>query len=218
MTLERPMRRSPTGGGTRDEARGFSFIELIVVMGAMGMLVGLAVGYLNNIGQATFLAQTRSILSESAYRCINASSGGGGAVLTLREVRTDLGATKLRVGAQVAGTVLTHQFETLDFASEARAPGIHGQVEIVRGGGRVGNCAKFAGGHMDFPPASDFAMTEGLQLDVWLQPEGGGRIMSVIRGGEAYEVMLVQTGTSGAYFSSSSLRVSVLPRALRRAW
>ena len=38
----------------RNPQHGFSFIELIVVMGAMGMLMGLAVGYLSNVGQATF--------------------------------------------------------------------------------------------------------------------------------------------------------------------
>jgi prepilin-type N-terminal cleavage/methylation domain-containing protein len=189
---ERPLERAA-------EERGFSFIELIVVMGAMGMLMGLAVGYLNNIGQATFLAQARAMLSETAYRCINASSGGGRASMTIREVETDTGGTKIRVGAQVAGVVLSAQFETLDFVSQARTPDINGEVELHRGGGRYGNSARFKGGYMELGAQSSFAMTEGMKLDVWVKPEPASRVMTILKGGESYEVLLVQDGDSNAY-------------------
>ncbi len=199
----------------RTKQRGFSFIELIVVMGAMGMLMGLAVGYLSSVGQATFIAQARAILSETAYRCINASSGGRRAILTMRQVETDTGGQRLRVGAAVAGPVLTHHFETLDFASEARIPDVSGKVEVRRGAGRSGNCAAFKGGHLKFTPQSVFAMTEGLELDVWLRPERGHRVMSVLQGQESYEVSLIQAGDSAAYDVRLMLKVRKANESVR---
>jgi hypothetical protein len=197
--VESRLTPSASRAAPRGASRGFSFIELIVVMGAMAMLMGLAVGFLTNIGTATYLAQAKAILSETAYRCLNASSGGRRAILTLRMAEDRDGIPVMRVGAAVSRPVLTHQFETLDFASEARRPDLNGKVEILPGGGHAGNAAKFDGGHMAFPPQSVFAMTEGLELDVWLKPDPRNRIMSIVKAEEAYEVMLVQAGESASY-------------------
>ncbi len=194
-TTDRP-RAAPAG---RAAVRGFSFIEIVVVMGAMAVLLGLAVGYIGNIGKSTFVAQAKAMLSETAHACTSASVGGRRAVLTLREVDTEDGDTVLMIGASIARPVLTHQFETLDFASEARAPAISGKVELDRKQGRVGNCAKFSGGYLEFAASSVFAMTEGLELDVWIKPESHKTLMSLVRGGEAYEVQLTQAGGSDTY-------------------
>jgi hypothetical protein len=174
-------------------------MELIIVMGAMAMLMGLAVGYLGNVGQATLLAQARAILSETAYRCVNGSTGGRRAILTLRRGTDEDGDPVLRIGAALARPILTHQFETLDFASGARQPSVNGKVEVVPGGGRVGHCARFHGGHLEFPRQSVFAPTEGFELDVWVRPEPRHRMLGILRGEDAYEVILVQAGQSDAY-------------------
>ncbi len=184
----------------RANQRGFSFIELVVVMGAMGVLMGLAVGYIGNIGQATFVVQAKGMLQETAYRCLSASIGDRRAILTLRQAENSDGDRILRIGAAVARPVLTHQFETIDFASEARAPLVQGDVELDRGGGRVGNCAKFGpASYLSFTEQSIFAMTEGIELDVWVKPESRVRQMTLVHGVESYEVLLSQSGDSDAY-------------------
>ena len=188
-------------------AAGFSFIEIVVVMGAMAVLLGLAVGFISNLGQSTYVAQAKAMLSETAYRCVSASAGGRRAVLTLRVAIDDDGDPALKIGAIVTRPVLTHQFESLDFASEARAPNIQGKVELLKGQGHIGNCAKFGGGYLEFTPQSLFAMTEGLEFDVWIQPEANHTLMSLMRGGESYEITLVQVSQSDAYDVRLSLQL-----------
>lgn len=168
--------------------RGFSFMEIIVVMGAMSVLAALAVGFIGNIGKGTFLAQAKGMLSETAYRCINGSIGGRRAEFTLRAAQDKDGFEILRIGAIVARPVLTHQFETLEFASGGNIPGVSGQVDILPGKGRTGNAGRFKGGHLEFQGQSRFAMTEGIELDVWLKPDANQRGMSIVRGGESYEI------------------------------
>ncbi|MDF1700497.1 MAG: hypothetical protein P1V36_04995, partial [Planctomycetota bacterium] len=179
---------------TRASSRGFSFIEIVIVMGAMAVLLGLAVGYIGNLGRSTYVQQSKAMLQETAHACLSASMGGKRAVLLLREDQDEDGYNFLVIGASVARPVLTHQFETLDFASEARSPSVQGQVELDRKQGRIGNCAKFTGGHLKFPPLSVFAMTEGLEFDCWIKPESRRTLMTLVKGGEAYEVQLVQAG------------------------
>jgi prepilin-type N-terminal cleavage/methylation domain-containing protein len=179
--------------------RGFTFLELIVVMGAMAVLAAMAIGFIQNLGASTFLAQSRAILRSTAYQCLTASIGGRRSVLTLRRVERPGSNPVLEIGAVYSAPVLTHQFETLDFASEARSPTTQGAVTVLKGGGRVGNCARFQGGHLDFGAQTSFAMTEGLELDVWILPEPGHSRMTLVRGEDSYQVLLVQLGQQGRY-------------------
>ena len=187
--------------------RGFSFIEIVIVMGAMAVLLGLAVGYIGNLGRSTYIQQSKAMLQETAHACLSASMGGRRAVLMMRSAEDDEGYPYLVLGASIARPVLTHQFETLEFASEARAPIVNGQVELERSQGRVGNCAKFKGGHLLFPPLSVFAMTEGLELDCWIKPEPRQTLMTLCEGGEAYAVSLVQAGGNDTYDVRLRLKV-----------
>ncbi len=203
---------------TRRGQGGFSFIELVVVMGAMGVLLGLAVGYISNIGQATFIVQAKSMLSETAYRCLSASVGDRRAILTLRRAEDVDGDLVLRIGAAVARPVLTHQFETIDFASEARSPAVTGEVEVMKTGGRVGNCAKFGeNASLEFAESSVFAMTEGIELDVWVRPTAGTRQMAIVEGGESYGVYLMQAGDSDAYDVKLNLKLRKVSEGGRTA-
>ena len=179
------------GGAVRTQ-RGFSFMEVVVVMGAMAMLAALAVGYIGNIGKGTYLAQTKGMLSETAYRCINGSIGGRRAEFTLREAEDEDGNTRLRIGAILARPVITHHFETLEFASGGNVPNVSGQVKVAAGKGRTGNAGEFKGGFLQFQAMPRFAMTEGIELDVWVKPEPTQRRMSICRGGESYEIALIQ--------------------------
>ena len=194
---------------------GFSFMEIVVVMGAMAMLAALAVGYIGNIGKGTFLLQAKGMLSETAYRCITGSIGGRRAEFTLRLGEDAEGFPALKIGAIVARPVLNHQFETLEFASGGKSPGVSGQVEIAHGGGRLGNAARFNGGYLEFDPSPHFAMTEGIELDVWVKPEPNGRMMSLARGGESYAVALVQRGDSDSYDVRLTLRLRKASDSIR---
>ena len=188
-------------------AGGFSFMEIIVVMGAMAMLAALAVGYIGNIGKGTYLAQAKGMLSETAYRCINGSIGGRRAEFTLREAEDKDGFKSLRIGAIVARPVLTHHFETLEFASGGNKPAVNGQVRVAPGKGRTGNAGLFKGGYLEFQAQSRFAMTEGIELDAWVKPEPNQRVMSIVRGGESYDVSLVQRGEGDSYDVRLSLKL-----------
>ncbi len=183
----------------RRPQRGSSFIELLMVMGGMAILMGLAVGFLSNIGGATHLAQAKALMVEAAYECIGKSSGGGRATFTLRE-SPDEG---LQLRAITASPVLTHQFEDLQFASGAREPQVLGNVESVRGG-RTGKAAKFSsGGYLEFGAESGFAMTEGLELEAWIKPAAGPQRMYIIRAAshdeDVYAVTLEQEGQGSVY-------------------
>ena len=199
------------------KGRGFSFLEITVVMGAMAMLAALAVGYIGNIGQGTYLAQAKGMLSETAFRCIGGSVGGRRAEFTLRQAVDADGRTQLRIGAIVARPVLTHQFEELSFASGGSTPQINGQVEILAGAGRTGNAGLFKGGYLAFDAQSRFAMTEGIEVDVYVKPDPFQRVMSIVRGGESYEVMLIQRGDGDAYDVRLSLKMRKASESRRSA-
>src|SRR5205085_2681671 len=74
--------RASRFGGTREAA--FTFLELLIVMGVLAMLMGLTIGWLGNIGRSARSAQAAAILTESAFRCQNASAGGRRSTLELR--------------------------------------------------------------------------------------------------------------------------------------
>lgn len=185
-------------------SRGFTFLELLVVMGAMAVLMGLTVGYLGSIGSATQLDQARGILVETFRRCQTASVGGSRrAVATLAMRTTEGGARVLRVSASIAQPVVTHQFEELD----AISGGLMGKataVGIARGRGFTGSAGEFVmGGQVDYGRQSAFAMTEGFELDVRLKPDPGGQEMVLVEGRGAdgqpvYRVALVRGTTSSS--------------------
>ena len=216
MTSTRDTLRSARPEG-RSAARGFSFIEVIVVMGAMAVLLGLAVGYIGNLGRSTFVQQAKAMLQETAHACLSASMGGRRAVMMLREDEDEDGNPFLMLGASIARPVITHQFETLDFASEARSPQVNGGVELDRKNGRLGNCAAFKGGHLSFPPLSVFAITEGLEYDCWVRPEARRTLMTLVKGGDAYEIALVQGPGNDTYDVRLRLKVRKAMDSFRTA-
>ena len=57
-------------------------------------------------------------------------------------------------------------------------------------------------------PQASFAMTDGLDVEMWLIPEGGGNVMTLLEGEGLYEVSLVR-GSSGDY--DLRLKVNLRP-------
>jgi prepilin-type N-terminal cleavage/methylation domain-containing protein len=181
--------RPPAAAFAGPRARGFTFLELLVVMGIMAVLAGLGVGFLKAVGRTSRIVQAREILRETAFACKHSSNGGTRAIFDLHERVRD-GKKVLVVGAATARTVLTHQFETLDAASNDYPLKPVGKVEIVSHG-YVGHAAHFvSGSYLDFEPQSAFAMTEGIEIDVWLKPEGANSAMTVLEGEGAYRLQL----------------------------
>jgi hypothetical protein len=176
-------------------------MELIIVMGIMGMLAALAVGFLTNIGQSTIMDQGRAALTETATACQAASNGGRRATLSVVRRKDDFQNEYLVVGAEVARPVLTCQFETLNFASQGRRPEPVGAARVVPAG-RTGNALELKGGSLAFPAAPDFAMTEGIEADLWVavDPAAAARRMVLLTSEPtAYELALERSGDSGAY-------------------
>ena len=174
---------------------GFTFLEILIVMAVMGVLMGIGIGYLQNIGAASRVDQARGILRETVYACKQSSNGGTRAILDLHYRERD---DALVVGAAVARPVLTHNFETLDSTSNDYPVRVEGNVEIVKGG-YFGAAAKFQGGSLVFDPQSAFATTDGLSIDGWFLPVTGASTMSLVTGEGAYKLQLVRDPETQGY-------------------
>jgi prepilin-type N-terminal cleavage/methylation domain-containing protein len=187
-----PVLRSPTAH------RGFTFVEILVVMALMGVLMGIGVGYLTNVKSASRGVQARAVLRETAFACKQSSNGGTRAIFDLRMRDRD---NSLIVGAAIAKPVLTHNFESIDFVSQDYPLSVEGNVE-VKPNGYTGNAGVFErGGFLHFERQSAFAMSEGIVVSMWVRPEAeGGPRMTLLKGDGAYEVRLAQErGLEGRY-------------------
>jgi hypothetical protein len=177
------------------------------VMGVLAMLMGLTVGYLKSAGRVSGLQMARVQLLDAARRAQTMSRGDRLTVVTLRE-SGDLERRAYEIFTMVSEGVLTHAFETVDGASRSLPIRSPGTVKIVPGG-NPGSCAQFTrGGALEFEPQPSFAMTDGLDIEMWLIPESGGNVMTLVEGDGAYDVSLVR-GSGGDY--EVRLRVNLRP-------
>lgn len=180
--------------------RGFTFIELIVVMGILAMLMGLTVGYLRSAGRVNALGMARTQLLDAAYRAQGMSAGERIAMLTFRAGVDDNGRDTLEVITSVAETMVTHAFETLDGASGNLPNKVVGALKLAPFGGQPGSCAVFGrGGAIEFDPQARFAATDGLDIELWVMPETGPSVMTVVEGQGAYELALFRGAATGDY-------------------
>lgn len=153
---------------TTDEG-AFTLLELILVMGVMGVLFGLGVGLLGNLApeKRAALGLVQSVVRSARN---NAVARAAPAL-----VRLDLAGGKLAAaGLDVLGT---WQFETLE------ARGSNGVDGIVRGGvlierGFLGNALSFAGApsgsfaEIPLHENSGFDLREGFQLRCAIELDG----------------------------------------------
>ena len=70
----------------------------------LAVLMGLAVGYISNIGKSTYIAQAKGMLQETAYQCKEASTGGRRATFSLRKAGDPISIGGLKISA--TGTCL----------------------------------------------------------------------------------------------------------------
>ena len=179
------MRRTPTPRRSpptaRPRAAGFTFLEILTVMGIMAVLLGLGVGFLTGAGKSARSFQAASILGESGLRCQNMSAGGRSATLDLRMLKGADGGERLTVTTAVQRTVLSAAFEAAPagaagqewFASvsgsgELASP--NGDVQIVPSE-KSGSAVRLGpNGWVDFGTRSGFAMTDGMLAQLWILP------------------------------------------------
>jgi hypothetical protein len=194
VSVASPLRRAAS------RSLGFSFIELIVIMGIVAVMAGLSVGWLQGAGRASGLVLARSQLLDAARRAQSRSMGGRLATLTFRSSLDENERPVQQVAVHVAETVLSHAFERLDGASGLLPMEVQGDVKVDPHGGRTGGGAVFGrGGVLSFPPQATFAVTEGLDMEVWLAPSGSSPTMVVLEGQGAYEVSLFRALAGGDY-------------------
>jgi hypothetical protein len=188
---------------------GFSFIELLVIMGIVAVMASLSVGWLQGAGRSTGLTLARTQLLDAARRAQSRSMGGRLATLTFRKSTQENGHELHEATVMVAETVLSHSFERLDGASGFLPMETMGDVKVDALGGRTGGGAVFGrGGVIAFAPQASFAFTEGLDAEVWLLPSAGGASMTVLEGQGAYDITLFRALTAADY--DVRLRVNLL--------
>lgn len=200
-----------TPGSLRTRSpRGFSFVELIVIMGIVAVMAGLSVGWIQGAGRATGMTLARTQLLDAARRAQSRSMGGRLATLSFQRAKDESGRETDEATVHVAETVLSHAFERIDGASGLLPMAVQGDVKVDPEGGRTGGGALFArGGVLAFQPQAAFATTEGLDLEAWIVPTGAAPIMVLVDGAGAYEVSLFRGVTGSDY--DLRLRLNLLP-------
>lgn len=191
-------------------ARGFTFIELIVVMGIVGMLMGLTVGFVRSTGRVGALGMAKAQLLDAAYRAQGMSAGDRISLLTVRQTEDENGRPVFEAFTSVASTMMTHAFETIERASLDLPLKVNGAVKREEQGGWSGSCAVFGrGGSVEFEPQSSFAATDGLDVELAIQPESGPPVMTLVEGTGAYDVTLIRGASGGDY--DLRLRINARP-------
>jgi hypothetical protein len=177
--------------------RGFTFIELMVIMGMIAVMMGITVGYLQGGGRSNAITIAKTQVRDACYRAKSRSQGGRLSTLVFRRGTDENGRDVDQLSIQVAETVLSHAFETLQGAS--RNLPMEGVVKLDPAG-RTGAAARFGRGEfLRFPAQASFAVSEGLELEMWLKPEGGPSEMTLLEGEGAYEATLFRASTGNDY-------------------
>lgn len=214
-SLRDPKRPAPGLGGVALRVRpaasagGFTFLEILTVMGIMAILLGLGVGFLTGVGKSARSFQAASIVGESGLRCQNMSAGGRRATLDIRKVKDAEGNERLTLTTAVQRGVLSAAFE----AAPADRPGqewfvnVSGSGELARPNGDVqivpseksGSGVKLGpNGWVDFGTRSGFAMTDGMLASLWILPSagrGGGTLLKCAGDGQNLWTLELRKGT-----------------------
>ena len=194
----------------RARAAGFTFLEILTVMGIMAILLGMGIGFITGVGKSARSFQAASIIGESGLRCQNMSAGGRRATLDIRMQKDEEGTDRLVVSTAVQRSVLSAAFET----APADRPGqewfvaIAGSGELATPSGDVtivpsevsGSGIKLGpNGWVDFGTRSAFSMTDGMRASLWILPSpgrGGGTLLKCAGEGQNLWILELRKGTA----------------------
>gem|GEM_PF-3533893 len=203
----RPFRTDLGAARLARGARGFTFLEILIVMAIVAVLLGLGIGFLTSAGRVGLAQQAAEIVAESGRRCLNMSAGGKRATLEIRTIDVD-GDKRLEVQTAVQRVVLTSNFELQpEWLVNANEPSIAKTTGAVRlePAGKSGACAVFtSGSSVEYGSRSAFAMTDGVEVDAWVRPEVAGRDMALLTADEDGAVvwrvsLLASAGRAAAF-------------------
>ena len=190
---------------------GFTFLELLVVMGVLAVMMGLGIGYLMNVGRSAQSMQAAAALVSAGSRCQNLSAGGKRATLQLRSRAGADGEERLELFTAVERPILTANFEAapkdrpeLDgFTNAAGTPGtskVVGNAKTDEDGKSGSALALVRGSYVDFGTRAGFAVTDGVSVDLWVKVASGGT-MTLVRSDDDrqrfFELRLEKENISG---------------------
>jgi prepilin-type N-terminal cleavage/methylation domain-containing protein len=224
VMLNAPPRPATRSAARSTALRGFSFLEILMVMAMMAVLAGLGIGFMQNMGQGTRLLQARAMVLESAQACKGSSNGRTRATFSLRQGVNEDQMPRIFVEALAARSVLTADFETADYVSLGFPVRPHGgaQVDPDASQGFNGRALRLQrGGYLELPAQASFAMTEGISIDLHVRPEGGGGSMTLLQGTDPqdersaiYSLSLARAGQGSSYDVRLALMLRLRPDAV----
>ncbi len=202
-----PPRALPTA---RARAAGFTFLEILTVMGIMAVLLGMGVGFITGVGKSARSFQAASIVGEGGLRCQNMSAGGRRATLDIRRQKDAEGTERLMVSTAVQRSVLSAAFEAAppDRPGQEWFVAISGSGELATPGGDVqivpseksGSAVRLGpNGWVDFGTRSAFSMTDGMRASLWILPSpgrGGGTLLKCAGEGQNLWILELRKGTA----------------------
>lgn len=189
-------------------ARGFTLIEVLVVLGLLGVLMGLSIGFVGSLGRGNALVDSANRLRDLLVAAANSSVGGERAYVAI-EPREGGGAL---VRAFVNRQVFYWACEDFSSASE-EVLSQQGGVRVAENdfSSREGRHVRFdSGGAVSLGDPPWLQMRDGFAFACRIRPDAGGGTMALFQKGNAYAVRLV-SGPNGGY--DVEVEISVEPDA-----
>ena len=152
--------------------RGFTLIEILVVLSVMGVLFGLSIGFVASAGRGNQLLQTANSLVSQIATSRSQSQGNDSAYVKVDV--TESGETRIRSFRN--RQVFHWACEDFERASEVGVLNRSGNVDVATGGvsSGEGNHVAFAGGRVELANMADLAFRDGFSVKCRINPAADG--------------------------------------------
>ncbi|MFN0243876.1 MAG: prepilin-type N-terminal cleavage/methylation domain-containing protein [Planctomycetota bacterium] len=186
---------------SREHARGFTLLELLLVMSLIAVLMGVGIGVLARIDVGDRVG--RSIVTDAVR---SAHNWAVGRQAPARVVIDPVSRVVRAEGQRVIGT---WHFESLPVEGAFGIDGVDAGVQLADDGfqGRALSFERAAGGaHVEIPVQHDpsFDLARGFALRVALRPSAASRGGAVLRIGETIGLETSEGGGLSAWFAGQA--------------